>query len=202
MKLDAADIRKIRGSLALCLLLIAGGAGALILVEKQKLLAGAELARAEKARAQAQTRLRQVSDEEQEVKQRSAQFQLLLGRGIIGEERRLDWIELLREIRERHRLFEIDYEIAPQQKLGDDAAGGYEFRTSTMKVQVPLLHEEDLLRLIADLQVEAPALLVPRQCRLDRRPPSSAPSARQANLEATCTLQWITIAGSAAAGAK
>lgn len=60
-------------------------------------------------------KLKQVRNEESEIKQKSAVFNTLQTRGMIGEEQRLEWIELLKDIRDTRRLIDLQYEIAPQR---------------------------------------------------------------------------------------
>ena len=78
---------------------------------------------------------------------------------MIGEEARLEWIELLNEIRERRRLPGIRYEFAPRRPLDRDQTGAFGLYASAMKLQARLLHEEDLTRLLSDLRERAPALI-------------------------------------------
>ena len=86
-------------------------------------------------------------------------------RGIIGPEQRLEWVELLKEIRDKRRLIDLQYEIAPQRLLDGNPTGRYAFHSSAMKLQLRLLHEEDLTRLIGDLRSQAKALIRVRSCR-------------------------------------
>jgi hypothetical protein len=54
-----------------------------------------------------------------------------------------------------------------------------------------LLHEEDLLNFINRLQREAKAMILVRGCKLIRSP--AANSASGAQLNAECTMEWITL---------
>lgn len=194
MKFGRHDFVKLRGAVALCVLLAGAGAAAALLVVKEKRQAELALAAAEGQRNQNTARLRQSSSEEQEIKAKAVLFQDLIRRGIVGSENRLDWIELLRELRDRHRLPSVDYEIAPQQKL-QSIADGYEFQSSTMRLGMRLLHEEDLLRLLGELRRDAKALIVPRECTLARLAGGTGEDRGgiEAQLRADCSLQWITV---------
>ena len=115
--------------------------------------------------------------------------------GIVGEENRLEWTELLREIRDRRRLPALDYEIAPQRPL-DPISGDLVFLASPMQLNAHLLHEEDLLRLLDDLHRHARPLLRVRECTLERLPRGAAEGSSahpRANLRAECQIDWITI---------
>jgi len=193
MKLGRAEFIKLRGSILLCVGLIGVGAAMVVLTQREMKRAGRDLIAAELKQRQSETRLRQVSNEELEIKQKSALFQDLRERGVIGAENRLDWVELLREVRDRQKLYAVDYEISPQQKL-EGSAGGYEFQSSNMRLALHLLHEEDLLRALTDLRRNARALLLPRDCVLTRLPRGTGETrGPQAQLKADCSLQWVTI---------
>lgn len=196
MKLNPKDLRKIQFSLVFFILLSACGAWLVHLALEEQKLAKAQRGAAQAELDQALGRLRQVNQEEQEIKLKSALFSNLAARGILGEEQRLDWVELLRDIEERRRLLDMEYEFAPQQALGSNN-GQWGFYASTMKVQLQLLHEEDLLNFLADLRNYAKALVQVRNCNVSRIPRAGGtPGSVTANLQAQCTLDWITIRGS------
>jgi cell division protein FtsL len=191
MKLTRADLRELRLSLAAALLMIALGATGVHLA-----LASARQARTEQSAAQRQRdeidgKLRRVRSEEAEIKQKSALFSRLQQRGMIGEEQRLDWVELLKTIRERRRLLDLRYEIAPQRALDALPGGALSFYASAMKIELKLLHEEDLTRLLDDLRQQAGPLIQVKSCKLARLPRAGGGIAAQ--LQADCQIDWITL---------
>ena len=64
------------------------------------------------------------------------------------------------------------------------------------RLQLQLLHEEDLLNVLADLRNTAKAQVLVRSCEVSRqpRPPGDSPGLH-ANLKAQCLLDWITLRG-------
>lgn len=195
MKLTAADWRKLRLSLVIFVLFcLGGGALAFLSLERQQ-QAHRLLGTAQAHNLQAQAKLKQVREEESEIKLKAALFSNLAARGVIGEEQRLDWVELLRDIRSNRRLLDIQYEFSPQQPL-DHGQGPWSFQVSSMRLQLQLLHEEDLLNVLADLRNTAKAQVLVRSCEVSRqpRPPGDSPSLH-ANLKAQCLLDWITLRG-------
>ena len=198
MKVTSQLIRRIAPSLALFVTLSAGGIYLAFLAQKQQQQTTIQHETARSQLEQAQARLRRVQETEQEIRRQSALFSHLGSRGIIGEERRLDWMEQIREIKERRQLLGLEYEFAPQQPLADKAP--WSFYSSTMRLQLQLLHEEDLLNLFIDLRRGAQALVQIRQCDITRIPRSSlfprnedTPGSLPANLQAQCSLDWISI---------
>jgi hypothetical protein len=139
-------------------------------------------------------RLARVNDEEREIRANIARYQELIARGRTQPERRLEWVETLRQIRDERRLLGLDYEIAPQRLLDEKIplSGGFAFLTSPMKLELPLLHENDLLGLLADLSAQVHALISVTSCRIERITPD-ANQRFAANLKASCELNWITL---------
>lgn len=197
---DARDIAKLRGGILLAATLAAAGGGLLFWEYRQVQADRQALRQAEARHATAERRLRQVSDEEAEIKAKSALFRQLEVRHIVGPEQRLVWVESINGIVERRRLFPIDYEISPQQSLGAPA-GPYQFNASTMRFRLPLLHENDLTGFIGELRQRAPAVVQVEHCRVDR---SGAPgdSGLAPGLASECTLRWITLQDTRAGARK
>ena len=89
---------------------------------------------------------------------------------ILGEERRLEWADAITRIRTQRELLDLSYRV-DRQRLLASAPGkpaNVDFFASTMRVQLALLHEEDLLRFLADLRDSGNAYYAVRQCSLTR----------------------------------
>ena len=134
-------------------------------------------------------RLRQVRTEEQEIKARTTLFQQLETSGMTGEEKRLEWIELLRELQQQLRLPGMNYEFGPQHSLDSVAGGVYAHHSSHLRIQLQLVHEEDLLNFVEQLQQRAKAMVLVRSCRVSR----AADPASLAQLSADCDMEWVTL---------
>lgn len=197
MKFGTADFPKIQVSLFVAVLMIAAGAAAVFF--SINLTRTAQLAKtaATAERNAFESKLKQVRNEENEIKQKSAQFSNLLARGVIGEEQRLDWVELLKEIRDTRRLLDLQYEISPQRPLDANPGRGFAFYASSMKLQLKLLHEEDLTRLLDDLRRQAKALIQVKSCNVTRLPRSNEQGSL-AMLQADCQIDWVTLHNAAA----
>jgi len=208
MTITKNDFQRIHVSLALAVLMIAIGAiivaAALqFLNVQQKANSNAQI----KAK-EIQTTLSRAREEEQEIKQKIAQFNALQSAGIIGEEQRLDWVEQIRQIKRSRKLFDVQYEFAPQRPLDatqsagvpnanlptpNGNSGNFDFYTSTMQLQMPLLHEDDLLKFLADLRASVHAFIRIRSCSMERLPKNQADRSSTPQLRADCSLDWITI---------
>jgi tRNA A37 N6-isopentenylltransferase MiaA len=192
------DFRRIRLSLAAAAVMIVVG-GAIVYASVQ--LRQAEVrnkAAAQAKRMDSQGKLARARDEEQEVKKKIARFNELSGRGIFGEEMRLDWVEEIRRIKDARKLFDIQYEIAPQQPIDGATLPGssanFEFLSSTMQMRMKLLHEEDLLNFLSDLRATAKAYIRVRRCDVERLPKATGDGRGvPPQLGADCTVEWITL---------
>lgn len=191
---SALSLRNLAGSLAFLLiaLLLAGALAFGIMRSGEQ--AAQTFRQAQAELAESRGRLARVQDDEQEIRAKIDRYREIIERGRTEPERRLDWVETLRHIKERRRLLSLDYEIAPQRPLDPKnvTSGGYGFLVSTMKLDMMMLHELDLLGLLTDLATQVPALVSVKQCALERLPgtPQQQPSAL---LRAQCEIDWITL---------
>jgi hypothetical protein len=200
MKFDLRDLLKAGLQARLVtvplVLMIAFSAALIVFSHDRIKTAQASFAAARSERNEFDGKLRQARSEEDEIRRKAALFNRLQERGVIGEEQRLEWVELLKDIRDRRKLIEIRYEFAPRHALGSAHTGSFDLYASTMKLQARLLHEEDLTRLLDDLRRQARALIQIRRCDLSRLPRTGAESVNTAlrgSLQADCLIDWITL---------
>ncbi|MBP6712156.1 MAG: hypothetical protein KA150_13000 [Propionivibrio sp.] len=193
MKLGTSDFPKLQWSLLATVLMMIVGAAMVYFSYNATEVAKRDRAAAQAERNEFDGKLKQVRNEENEIKQKSAVFNALQTRGMIGEEQRLEWVELLKDIRDTRRLIDLQYEIAPQRRLDTDAAKGFAFYSSTMHLQLKLLHEEDLTRLIDDLREQARALIQVKSCDISRLSQGAGDGSPIAQLQADCRIDWITL---------
>lgn len=148
---------------------------------------------------QMQQKAQRMRNEEQDMRDKIARYLALEAQGVIGQERRLDWVELLRAIQLERKLFDLDYELSAQAMIPPDqlpvAASGHDFYVSHMHLRLPMLHEEDLSATLQAISSRASALVRVRNCQIRR---SSAPANElqtglMPQLEAECQLDWITV---------
>jgi hypothetical protein len=193
MKFSAEDWPKVQVSVLLALLMVAAGSVSLYAAKRFRDAAEQVRTVALAQRSEAEGKLRRVREEENEIKHKSLLFNSLQERGMIGEEPRLEWIELLKDIRDRHRLLDLRYELSPQRPLDSGEVGDFAFYLSSMTLELKLLHEEDLSRFLADLRQQAKALIRINRCHVERLPAGSEErSGGRANLAGACEIDWLT----------
>ncbi|MDI6746003.1 MAG: hypothetical protein QMD17_02550 [Rhodocyclaceae bacterium] len=185
------------GLLLLALLLAAGVLAVTTHFDRQ-----ASLAHKQALVRQSETaaKLERVHDDERKIRAKINLYQELVRHGRTEPEKRLEWVETLRRIKESRRLLDLNYEISPQRPLDEKAltTGGYDFLVSPMKLDLPLLHEDDLLGLLADLSAQVQALISVKSCKIERS--SADPQQQLATLKAHCEIDWITLQESVITG--
>ncbi|PKO37343.1 MAG: hypothetical protein CVU33_13570 [Betaproteobacteria bacterium HGW-Betaproteobacteria-6] len=193
MTLSGRDLKKLWLPVlaTLTMLVVAGLLGWACTVDKNK--AEQERNTAQSARDQIEQRLRQVRTEEQEIRDRTALLQQLKSAGITGPERRLDWMEQLRNTQRELRIPGMKYEFGAQSSLDNGSDPSYAWFASPLHLQLRLLHEEDLLNFLAEVQKNAKALVIVRSCKLSPLPSQADAREALAQLGAECDMQWITI---------
>ncbi len=193
MKFSLRDLIKLQwhALLAAFLLIAAGALG--FWSQQRAQQANAERASAESQLQQIDNKLRQANGEEQEIKERTSRFLQLEKSGITGEEKRLEWIELLSDLQHQFRLPGMNYEFGPQLAQEKVAGDAFAYHSSHLRIQLRLLHEEDLLNFLEQLQQRAKALVLVRSCRHTRIPTSGPLNAGQAQLSAECDMEWVSL---------
>ena len=103
MKLSAADFGKLQYSLLAALLMLAIGGLAVYFALDATTTATRQRQAAQAERDDAERKLQRVRLEESNIREKSLVFNQLQARGVIGDEHRLEWVELLKAIRQRRQ---------------------------------------------------------------------------------------------------
>ena len=117
--------------------------------------------------------------------------------GLVGEERRLSWIESLETTNEVLKLPTLTYNLRPQEEFirpGLAVKNNVELSSSPMDLSMALLHEEDLLAVLEGLRLSIKNLFTVERCSLTRNGPvSQSLNTKIDNLSSQCTIRWVTI---------
>jgi hypothetical protein len=185
-----------------CAAMIAAGAALVWMTDQALGSAQRALAVAQGERKQATERLARIAEEEREVKEKLAVYEQLKRLNVIGEEKRLEWADAIARIRLQRELLDLRYRVDRQKPIASIPAkpGTVDFYASTMNVELALLHEEDLLRFLADLRASANAYYSVRRCAMSRTGQAVAGTTMAARLRADCTIDLITIIDRGAKG--
>jgi hypothetical protein len=195
MRFSAEELRRLAIPLAIALALLAAGAALIWSADRSLAVAQARLAAAQGERRTANERLARISEEEREVKEKIDVYHRLKGLNVLGEERRLEWADAITRIRTQRELLDLHYTVERQRSLTSlpGKPGTVDFFASTMKVDLALLHEEDLLRFLSDLRESGNAFYSVRKCALARTGQAITGATMTPRLRADCEVDLITI---------
>ncbi len=117
--------------------------------------------------------------------------------GLIGEERRLTWIETLEAVNDVLKLPKLTYALAPQENFlrpGFTQESKIKVNSTPMTLTMDLLHEEDLFAVFEGIQDSIQNLFTIDSCQISRKERSGTLlNTRSANLSSTCLIRWVTV---------
>ncbi len=201
MKLAEIDWGILRGAIILLVLVVVVSGGLLggsYYFWKKK---DAEYQRENRALLAARSQYQNIDMEEKVIEDYFPRYKALETAGIIGNERRLDWIDTLRRAAQRVELPTLRYVIESQRLFRPEfplPEGVFQVFASEMALDLGLLHEGDLPTLLADLNRNATGLYTVAECDLRRAQTEFIKNPNAVNLTAQCGLRWLTIKPSAA----
>ena len=135
--------------------------------------------------SKAKTRFIKSGEEKISITRNLPQYQKLFNQGAIGEEKRIEWMDALRNIHQENKMFNIKFRIGEQSVYPMPTQSIEPFKPyhSLMKIELALLHERDLLVLLDALKQKSLAPFVTQQCEITRQN-SSINNFITANLQA------------------
>ncbi len=137
-----------------------------------------------------------VDEEEKLIEKFYPVFIDLYNGGVIGRERRLNWIEAIRKAGEQIKIPGLSYEIRSQEvyKPGFSVKlGRYKLFRSVMNLNMQLLHEGDLFRLLQELDNNALGAYNVSNCTMSSKGKQMSDDPQSGNLIVRCELTWHTI---------
>jgi hypothetical protein len=200
MNFTAADFKKLAAPLVVLVALLAAGGGLIFWTQLEQRKAEQQLAAARAEQAQAREKLTRIAEEEKEVNDKLAVYRRLKELRILGEEQRLEWADAMTRIRNARELLDMRYIVEKQRTLMSVAGkpANVDFFASTMKVDVALLHEGDLLAFLRDLRESGNAFYSVKRCQMARSPSAPTGLSIVPRLRADCDIDLITILDRAA----
>jgi len=200
MNFSAEQLRKLAAPLAMLVALLAAGAGLIYWLEQEQRAAHQQLAGAREQRNQARDRLTRIADEEKEVSDKLEVYRRLKSLHILGEEQRLEWADAMTRIRNARELLDLRYSVGRQQTIASvpGKPANVDFYASTMKVDIALLHEGDLLGFLRDLRESGNAFYSVKRCAIRRTGIAATGTSIVPRLRAECDIDLITIIDRAA----
>jgi hypothetical protein len=194
------ELKKLAAPALVAIALLAAGSALIWSTGETLRAARQQLAAAQAERMQNGERLARIAEEEREVKEKIAVYQQLKQLNILGEERRLEWADAMTRIRAQRELLDMRYRVERQKLLVSlpGKPANVDFYASTMKVELALLHEDDLLRFLADLRNSGNAYYAVKKCALSRTGSAATGSGLVPRLRAECDIDLVTVLDRAA----
>lgn len=146
-----------------------------------------------------------IDEDEKTILEYYPKFRALYEFGVIGHERRLNWVETLRAASESIGLTGLIYDISPQDKYIPEffvRLGNFSLYSSIMRLNIDLLHEGDMLHLISKLNKYAKGLFTITECNFLRTNEELEKRHDAVNVKANCELRWLNIRKADGAGIK
>jgi hypothetical protein len=143
-----------------------------------------------------------IEEEQQIIRSYRPRYLELEAEMVVSEEDRLELVEAVATIRDRHRLWAMQLDVEKQATMPLSEEGAYDDSGTTMAVQasriritIPLLHEEDLLKLITELRRIKRGIIVTEECVIKRSGGDRDGNLLEfgQNLDASCSLLWLTM---------
>ena len=177
------------------MVLLGAGVWLIKITGEARAKAQTQLTLAQAERRQNADRLARIAEEEREVSEKLDVYKQLKRLNIIGEERRLEWADAVARIRNQRELLDLTYRVDRQKlvKSLPGKPGSVDFFASSMIVQLELLHEEDLLRFLADLRESGNAYYSVKSCGVRRTGQAATGVTITPRLRASCEIDLVTM---------
>ena len=200
MNFSAEELRKLAPALAILVALLAAGGGLTFWTQQEQRAAAQQLVASRTERVQARERLTRIAEEEKEVNDKLEVYRRLKSVHILGDEQRLEWADAMTRIRTSRELLDLRYTVERQRNLLSVAGkpANVDFFASTMKVDIALLHEGDLLAFLRDLRESGNAFYAIKRCQITRTGTAATGTSIVPRLRADCDIDLITILDRAA----
>jgi hypothetical protein len=191
----SADLKALQTPLVVLVAVLLAAAAAVYYTDSLLREADRRLERQQAQLREAISRLQKSGEERQIIVRHLEDYRRLERAGLIGEEKRINWLDGLRLANQQTELFGVDYQIAAQRPYphaADLNPGKLALYQSVMRLRFRLLHEEDLMRFFHALRGAGAGAFTVDECALTRL--DTGTTVRyQPNLTADCELSWITM---------
>lgn len=142
------------------------------------------------------SRYLKIDEQEEIIRTYYPRFLVLYKQGVIGAERRLDWLESIQRASDELKIPGLRYEISSQQPARVEwplDTGRFRLYSSNMTINLNMLHELDLLRLLESLERMNNGFFSVTDCDMNRRRMPLDLSMDSPNVTASCNIRWYSI---------
>ncbi len=155
--------------------------------------------KARQSRAQAQSlkqRVQSAAGELSQIQRYLPPYRALKEAGVIGVERRADWVELIGTEARRIGFAKLNFKMEPAIPVSGPWVPDlqtYRPLVSHMSLDMELLHEEDLFQFFRALDEKQENRYSVASCEIKRLPMKLDPHSDKPNLSARCLLLWYAL---------
>lgn len=153
-----------------------------------------ELQNAENDRSQVQTQLTELQQQDANRRQSTQTYAEMLEKRVIGQEPRLEWAEAMQNLVSTQRIPVLEYVIAaqrPYEKTAPAALTTHQVKASQLQLKFQMLHEGDLLALLAAMP-QWPAAPIMRRCQIKLEPMQNSDGQAISNLTGECVMDLLS----------
>ncbi|MCS3904421.1 hypothetical protein J2T55_002457 [Methylohalomonas lacus] len=196
MKRENIDWSVLRGALTIFLIVLALSVAIGISAYSFNLAMEREYRSAQAEFSRITDRYLKVDEQEILIRDYYPRFVDLYQQGVVGGERRLDWLESLQQVTDNLKIPGLRYEIESQQQSRNQwpiNTGKFQIYSSNMKISLEMPHEVDLLRLFDRLEQRKAGFFSASDCELSRRSPEIDLSPTTTNVSASCNIMWYSL---------
>lgn len=193
MSFSTSDIPEIKWSLGAFIVSLGIAAGLISFSEDYKQASQKDMRAAQAKLTEARTQLATAQSDFENMATYKLEYEALETQKVIGNEQRLDWIEGLEKIRKQGVVLDFKYSIGPQQGYAPNPpldSGNFTLNLSPMTLQIDLLHEEQLDRLISAMMTQMEGWFILDHCTLSK---GGEQTSGIASLKADCAGGWLTM---------
>lgn len=158
-------------------------------------------------------RLEAIKRERDDLQGSEETYKALIARGAFVPERRLDFVEAMDQLRKRHRLLKLEYEVFPQRSLKFATGPNYaaiDVLASRVRMKIKAYHDRELLAFLDEFPRIQRGFFPLDRCMIKRviaetvaptddelavvnNPSPATPVAPTVAIEAECSLEWVTL---------
>jgi hypothetical protein len=194
---DSNDSRALRRESLLWLLLLGLCSITLVFLAGQSRQLAAMEQEQDAAQRSTAAMTHELRDKKLELRRDIGRLSTFTEEGLLGQERRLEWIEQLSRVKEARQLINLEYQLGPQRPAPQITAvnlpEGYQVLASPMRLQLQALHEGEFLDFLDDLKAIRSALVRVRHCKVQGADQSGSEDFHLPAIHADCELDWITL---------
>ncbi len=141
-------------------------------------------------------KFREANEDKYIIEVYSERFKTLESEGVFVAEQRVDWVDSLQAAIRAMKLSGVKYEVSPQRLYSDNLlqdADSIHIYASPVKVEMNLLHEQDMIALLERLERKVMGRFLIESCEMKRAELKFGYYLDRYNLGVSCQLRWLTL---------